>query len=303
MGATAQHETTIIGVDPHRRTFTATALSQGGCELGHGHFDNSAVGHAALLEWASSFAAISRAGIEGASGLSRPLAEFLVDRGIDVRDVPPHRTAQRGHGRHEGKSDRLDSARIAAETQTNGRLAHAFKQSQGTAPDAVHDQMGLWHNARTSLRKTRVQLIGELDAMIHDLPEPLRAQLPTTVTVRARVKAIATLDTTEYTDPVVLLRLQLIEHRVAMLTETLAQDKIAETALNTLVAQAGTTLVNLVGSPPAPPPRSSWRPATSAASPRQGSRGSPAPHPSPPHQERAVASRCVTASTAAATGA
>ncbi len=105
----------------------------------------------------------------------------------------------------------------------------------------------LWHNARTSLRKTRVQLIGELDAMIHDLPEPLQAQLPTTVTVRARVKAVATLDTTGYTDPVVLLRLQLIEHRVAMLTKTLAQDEIAETALTTLVAQAGTTLVDLAG--------------------------------------------------------
>ncbi len=106
-------------------------------------------------------------GIEGASGLGRPLAEFLVGRGIDVRDVPPHRTARRGHGRHEGESDRLDSARIAAETQTNDRLAHAFKQSRGAAPDAVRDQMTLWHNARTSLRKTRVQLIGDLDAMIH----------------------------------------------------------------------------------------------------------------------------------------
>ncbi len=41
-------------------------------------------------------------------------------------------------------------------------------------------------------------------------------------------------------------RLQLIEHLVAMLTETLVQDKIVETALTVLVAQASTTLVDLV---------------------------------------------------------
>lgn len=41
-------------------------------------------------------------------------------------------------------------------------------------------------------------------------------------------------------------RLQLIEHLVAMLTETLVQDKIVETALTVLVAQASTTLLDLV---------------------------------------------------------
>ncbi len=46
---------------------------------------------------------VLRWGVGNASGLGRHLAEFLVNNGCDVRDVPPQRTSQRGHGRHEGK--------------------------------------------------------------------------------------------------------------------------------------------------------------------------------------------------------
>jgi hypothetical protein len=64
-------------------------------------------------------------------------AELLVEAGCDVRDVrdvPPHKTSARQRGRHEGKTDRLDSHRVAAETQTNVRLARAFKHAVSAAP-------------------------------------------------------------------------------------------------------------------------------------------------------------------------
>jgi hypothetical protein len=54
-----------------------------------------------------------------------------------------------------------------------------------------------------------VQLIGELDAMI----------------------AIAQLDTSQITDPVHRLRVDLLEHRVTILRQVLAQDKTAEAEL------------------------------------------------------------------------
>src|SRR4051794_21868650 len=111
----------IVGVDPHRRTFTATVLDPRGGELAHAHFANTRIGHSAALGWAAEHGTVDRWGVEGASGLGRHLAEFLVDAGQDVRDVPPHKTSVRQRGRHEGKSDRLDSNRIAAETQTNLR--------------------------------------------------------------------------------------------------------------------------------------------------------------------------------------
>lgn len=107
----------IVGVDPHRKTFTATVLDSRGGELGHAHFPNTRQGHDAGLAWAAGLGPTDRWGVEGASGLGRHLAEFLVAAGCDVRDVPPHKTSARQHGRHEGKTDRLDSHRVAAETQ------------------------------------------------------------------------------------------------------------------------------------------------------------------------------------------
>jgi transposase len=202
------------------------------------------------VAWASGFGSVERWGIEGANGLGRPLAEYLVEAGGDVRDVPPHKTSIRQRGRHEGKTDRLDSHRVAAETQTNVRLAWAFKHAEPAPPDSVRERIALWHGARTSLTKIRVQLLGELDALVHDLPEDLRDQLPTMHTVRARVNSLSGLDTSRVTDPTVSLRLRLIEHRVAMLRDVLEQDKAATVELNSLVEETGSTLTELVGIAP-----------------------------------------------------
>ena len=98
---------------PASQVFTASALDQPGRQIEHRHFPNSRSGHAAMFEWACRLGTVDRIGIEGASGLGRPLAEFLVSRRVDVRDVPPHKTSLRQRGRHEGKSDRLDAHRVA----------------------------------------------------------------------------------------------------------------------------------------------------------------------------------------------
>ena len=102
----------IIGVDPHRRTFTATALDHRGGEVGSGHFANSRTGYQQAVEWAQGLGEVQRWGVEGASGLGRHLAEFLAALGLDVRDVPPHRTANRQRG--ATKASPTDSTRIAS---------------------------------------------------------------------------------------------------------------------------------------------------------------------------------------------
>ena len=122
-----------------------------------------------------------------------------------------------------------------------------LEHSQPAPPDQVRDQIALWHNARTSLRKIRVQLIGELDAMIHDLPEALRTTLPARSTVRARINAVAQQDTSDVTDPLQKLRLDLIQNRLTMLRQVLAQDKTAEAELAKLVKQSGSTLPTVPG--------------------------------------------------------
>lgn len=240
----------IVGVDPHRKTFTATVLDSRGGELGHAHFPNTREGHGSGLAWASGFGPTDRWGVEGASGLGRHLAEFLVGAGCDVRDVPPHKTSLRQRGRHEGKTDRLDSHRVATETQTNARLARAFKHAVSAAPDSVRERISLWHSASTSLTKIRVQLLGELDALVHDLPEDLRSRLRPAKTVRARVNSLRRIDASGVTDPTVALRLRLIEHRVAMLRDVLEQDKAATAELAELVEETNSTLTELVGIAP-----------------------------------------------------
>lgn len=240
-------EGNIVGVDPHRNTFTATVLDTRGVDVGHAHFPNTRAGHHAASDWANEHGLVERWGIEGASGLGRPFAVFLVERGCDVRDVPPHKTSQRQRGRHEGKTDRLDSHRIAVETQTNTRLSRAFKHAEPALPDMIRERIALWHNARKSLTKIRVQLLGELDALVQDLPEELRWELLVTKTVRARINSLSQLDTSNVTDPIVLLRLRLIEHRITMLRDVLEQDKTATYALEDLVAETKSTLTDLVG--------------------------------------------------------
>src|SRR6266540_273681 len=64
-------------------------------------------------------AQVGRWGGEGAGGLGRHTAMYLVGRGHDVRDVCPTRTAERARRRRQGKTDALDSVRIARETQAD----------------------------------------------------------------------------------------------------------------------------------------------------------------------------------------
>lgn len=54
-----------------------------------------------------------------------------------------------------------------------------------------------------ALIKVRVQLLGELDALVQDLPEDLRVQLRPSKTVSARVNSLGHLDTSGVTDPTV----------------------------------------------------------------------------------------------------
>ena len=84
----------VVGVDPHKRTLTATVLDPRGGIVASEHFRVSGDGHRALEAWARQFGQIVRFGVEGASGWGRHTAIFLVGRGYDVRDVCPNRTSR-----------------------------------------------------------------------------------------------------------------------------------------------------------------------------------------------------------------
>jgi transposase len=237
-----------VGIDPHKRTLTATVLDGRGGTVATASFKVSGVGHRALLEWVTSFGAVRRWGLEGASGLGRHTAVFLIEHGCDVRDVCPTRTAEQSRKRRQGKTDRLDSLRIAREVQADPELPVAFKRAAGDAgPDETHELLNLWHNQRRSLVKSRQQLLGEADALLHKLPEEIRADLPDDSAIRPRLKALADRDRTVTWDPVTALRLRLLDEHAAAIAELDAREREASRELAHLVRRVGSTLAELCG--------------------------------------------------------
>lgn len=237
----------VFGADPHKRTVTATVLDERGGVLGTETFRVSGDGHRAMETWALSFGPIVRWGVEGASGLGRHTAMYLIGQGRDVRDVCPSRTAEQSRRRREGKTDALDSVRVARETQADPAMPIGFKRAAGDAgPDETHDLMSLWHKARRSILKSRQHLLNEAEHVLRELPEELHAALPDTTDVRARLRALAGRERRSW-DPATTLRLQLLDRHLETVADLDAQDREAAKALRELAKQAGSTLSELCG--------------------------------------------------------
>jgi transposase len=238
----------IFGADPHKRTLTATVLDERGGALGTSVFKVSGDGHRAMETWALSFGPVARWGIEGAAGIGRHTAMFLARQGHDVRDVCPNRTNERSRGRRQGKSDALDSLRIARETQAEPDLPIAFKRfGEDRGPDEQAELMALWHKVRRSVLKTRQHLLGEAESMLADLPEAIRVRLPGSADVQARLDALATRDRSERFDAPTELRLQLLDDAIEELAALEYKERKASRELAGLVKANGSTLDELCG--------------------------------------------------------
>jgi transposase len=237
-----------VGIDPHKKTLTATVLDGRGGMVATASFKVSGVGHRALEEWATGFGAVRRWGIENASGLGRHTAIFLIERGCDVRDVCPTRTAEQSRKRRQGKTDVLDSLRIAREVQADPDLPMAFKRAPGDAgPDESHELLNLWHNQRRSLLKTRQHLLNEAESILLELPEEIRETLPATAKVRPRLRALVDRDRSITWDPVTALRLRLLDDHAAAIAELDTREREASRELADLVRRTGSTLSELCG--------------------------------------------------------
>ena len=238
----------VAGIDPHKRTLTVTVLDERGGALGTRTFKVSGDGHRAMCAWAADLGPVRTWGVEGASALGRHTAVFLGEAGFDVRDVCPTRTAEQARRRRQGKTDNLDAERIAREVLADPDLPAAFKRAPGgVGPDPVHDQMSLWHKARRSLLKTRQHVLNEAESVLIALPEHVQDALGDDRDVRRRLKALADLDRTGTSDPVVTLRLVLLDQAAADVAALDARDKKITAELAALVATQGSTLDGLCG--------------------------------------------------------
>ena len=245
---TPDHAGNVVGVDPHKRTLTATVADPRGGILASGHFRVSGDGHRALEAWARQFGQIARWGVEGASSWGRHTAVFLVARGYDVRDVCANRTPRSDRARQRGKSDTLDSERIARETLAHPLLPRAFKRAgQDSGPDELHELLSLWHNQRRSILTSRQHLLNEAEHLLSSLPLELREQLPDTKAVRPRLAALAARNRRRRYDQPTTLRLKLLDDYRAQIAKLDAQDKQVTAELAALVKASGSTLGELCG--------------------------------------------------------
>ena len=238
----------VVGVDPHKRTVSATVTDPRGGIVATEHFRVSGDGHRALEVWAAQFGPIARWGVEGASSWGRHTAIFLIARGHDVRDVCANRTPRSDRARQRGKSDQLDSERIARETLAHPLLPKAFKRAgQDRGPSEQHELLALRHNQRRSILTSRQHLINEAEHLLSSLPLELREQLPDTKTVRPRLTALAARNRRRRYDQPTTLRLKLLDDYRAQIAKLDAQDKQVTAELAALVKASGSTLGDLCG--------------------------------------------------------
>jgi hypothetical protein len=176
-----------VGIDPHKKTLTASILDRRGGAVATASFRVSCKGHRQLEAWVAEHGPLRRFGIEGASALGRHTAMYLVRAGYDVRDVCPNRTNERERGRRRGKSDAIDSVKIAREVQADPDLPVAFKRAGGeVGPDETTECLAIFHQARRSLLKSRQHLLNEAEALLMALPEELTTCLPDTSDLNPR---------------------------------------------------------------------------------------------------------------------
>jgi transposase len=245
---TPDHAGNVVGIDPHKRTLTATVADARGGVLASAHFRVSGEGHRELEAWARQFGQIARWGIEGSASWGRHTAMFLAGRGHDVRDVCPNRTPRADRARQRGKSDTLDSERIAREVLAHSLLPRAFKRSGPEhGPDEQHQLLALWNNRRRSILTSRQHLVGEAEYLLCELPLELREQLPDTKAVKPRLAALARRNRRRRYDPPTKLRLQLLDSYRAQIKALDLEEKQVVAQLDALVDRSGSTLDQLCG--------------------------------------------------------
>ena len=243
----AERRGNMVGIDPHKRTLSAAIVDERGGVVAVAHFKVSGEGHRSLEAWALSHGPVVRWGVEGAGGLGRHTAIFLCRRDHDVRDVNPTRTAARARGRYQGKTDVLDCGRIARETLAAVDLPRAFKRAgDDSGPEETSELLGLWHNARRSLLKSRQHLLNEAEALLNQLPDELRGGLPPRKAVRPRLNALQR-TTAVPSDAATALRVRLLEDYRREILELDGRERQITAQLADLIERTGSTLGQLVG--------------------------------------------------------
>jgi transposase len=168
MAMLAEQVDGVIGVDTHRDTLAAAAVTTVGAVLAHTDATTDQRGYQELLNFARQHVPKARCwALEGTGSYGAGLAAFLEIAGERVVEVcRPKRPAQRG-GR---KTDRLDAVRAAREALANEQLIHPRRRGECEA-------LRVLLTTRHSAVLAATAAINHLKALIVSAPENLRAEL------------------------------------------------------------------------------------------------------------------------------
>ena len=230
----------MLGLDPHKSTHTATAVEPATNQaIASIRIEASLPEYRRLPAWARRWPE-RRWAVEGATGLGRHLAQWLVARGEIVVDVHTTATARvrrlsRAGGR---KNDAIDAAAAAA-------VAAAVAAAQGDAhPVAAEDHttvLALLDERRVNLAQARVRTANQLHAVLRDLLPgggPLQLTAPTAAVLLGRIRPAG---------PVEQVRKQLAKDLVAQLHALDAQLAANAEQLRRRVEASGSTLMSTPG--------------------------------------------------------
>ena len=168
MRETAPNTDVVIGVDTHKSTHAAVAVSALGARLGSLSIPASSKGYQALQAWAQSFGPIRAFGVEGTGSYGAGLSRFLSEHGHRVFEVNRPSRQQRYQ---KGKDDVLD-AESAARSVLAGQATAVPKSGTSTVEMIRHLKV-----TRDTAVKARSQAMLALKAIIVSAPAALREQL------------------------------------------------------------------------------------------------------------------------------
>jgi transposase len=226
----------VIGIDPHKRTHTASALDQ----VTHQRLDSVQIeatiaGYRSLLRWAEQFEQRQWA-VENAHGLGRHVAQWLIARGQTVVDVPTVATARvrelsRGGRR---KTDVLDAAAAASVAALHGDTNPVAAEGLGTV-------LAMLDERRANLTAARTRLVNQLHALLRDL---LPGGAPTELTAD---KATALLRGLRVAGPVEHARRDLARDLIAEIRATDNRLSASARRMSEVLREHGSRLPTVAG--------------------------------------------------------
>jgi transposase len=225
----------MIGVDPHKATHTAVAISAAEEPLGELRVRACATQTERLLAWAAAWPQRAWA-IEGAGGLGHLLAQQLLSAGERVLDVPPKL----------GARVRLLAAGDVNKNDPNDArsVAVAALRSAGVREVRADDHaavLKVWSKRYRDLGRTRTQVVCRLHAVLCDLV-PGGVSKPIYASHAARI-----LQQITPPDAVAAARCELAAAFLEDLRRIDAQIRETRKKLAVAVQAAGTSLTGLFG--------------------------------------------------------